>query len=71
MRDGYRNYFSETWCAGQTGLAGKPGLEPGTDDPESSVLPLHHFPARGNSSGILYYKKGISLIKMISHLSFC
>ncbi len=37
-------------------LAGKPGLEPGTDDPESSVLPLHHFPACGNSSGILYYK---------------
>jgi len=22
MRDGYRNYFSETWCAGHTGLDG-------------------------------------------------
>ncbi len=49
-------------------MAGKPGLEPGTADPESSVLPLHHFPARGNYSGILYYKKGITLIRRSSYL---
>jgi len=26
-------------------LAGGPGLEPGRDDPESPMLPLHHPPA--------------------------
>ena len=28
-----------------TFLAGKPGLEPGTDDPESSVLPITPLPS--------------------------
>ena len=31
--------------AGATFLAGMPGLEPGTADPESAVLPLHYIPA--------------------------
>ena len=36
-------------CAGHvfTTLAGAPGFEPGTKDPKSLVLPLHHAPSSG------------------------